>query len=95
MQKFTDFFTDETHVFILIIYKTYDLNNMILSSIRITVKTLIISQKLLEYKDLFSMKNAEKLSEYKGSDHVIGITDNNVLPYKLLYNLLNTKLVIL
>ena len=95
MKEFTDFFTDETYVFTLIIYKTYNSDNIILSNIKIIVKTSVISYKLLKYKDLSLTKNAEKLSEHKSSDYIIEITDSNVLSYKLLYNLFNTKLIML
>ena len=95
MKEFTNVFTNKTHVFTLIIYKAYNSDNIILSSIRITVKTSVISQKFLEYEDLFLTKNVRKLSKYRGSNHVIEITDNNVLSHKLLYNLLNTELAVL
>ena len=83
------------HVFTLIVCKTYDLYNIILSSIKTTVETPVISQKLLGYKDLFSMKNVRKLSKHRDIDHVIEITDDNVLSYGSLYNLLNTELIVL
>ena len=79
----------------LIICKTHDLNDIKLSSIEITVITLIISYKLLGYENLFLIKNVRKLSKHKGSDHMIKITDNNILPHESLYNLLNTELAVL
>ncbi len=47
----------------------------------------------LKYKDVFLTKNAGKLSLHKDHDHAIEITAESL--YKLLYNLLNIKLMTL
>ncbi len=49
------------------------------------MQTLLIELK--EYKDVFSIKNADKLSLHENHDHAIEITAE--LSYELLYNLSN------
>ncbi len=55
------------------------------------MQTLLIELK--EYKDVFLIKSADKLSLHENHDHAIEITAK--LSYELLYNLLNTKLATL
>jgi len=54
-------------------------------------QTLLVELK--EYKDVFSTKNADKLSLHEDHDHAIEITAES--SYESLYNLLNTELAIL
>jgi len=55
------------------------------------MQTLLIELK--EYEDIFSIESADKLSLHEDHDHAIEITAES--SYKLLYNLLNTKLMTL
>jgi len=48
---------------------------------------------LKEYEDVFSIKNAGKLSLHEDHDHAIKITAESL--YESLYNLLNTELATL
>ncbi len=55
------------------------------------IQTLLI--KLKEYKDVFLIENANKLSLHEDHDYAIEIIAKSL--YELLYNLLNTELMIL
>jgi len=68
------------------------LNNIISCIINI-FKTQILFIKLKEYKDVFLIKNVNRLSLHKEYDHVIEITAEPL--YDLVYNLLNTELMTL
>ncbi len=57
------------------------------------LETQILLIKLKEYKDVFLIESADKLSLHEDHDHAIEITAKS--SYKSLYNLLNTELVTL
>jgi len=68
------------------------MNNMT-SHITNAFETQILLVELKKYEDVFSTKNADKLSLHKDHDRAIKITAESL--YKSLYNLSNTELVIL
>jgi len=68
------------------------LNNM-MSCIINAFKTQILLAELKEYKDVFLIKNVNRLFLHEKHDHAIEITVES--SYDLLYNLLNTELVTL
>ena len=51
----------------------------------------IIPCEVVDYTDVFSKENAEKLSEHEGGDHVIELNKQDS-PFEPLYNLLSLKL---
>ena len=55
----------------------------------ITVSMILC--KITDYTDVFFKKNAEKLSEHKGDDHVIELNKQDS-PFEFLYNLSNLEL---
>ena len=55
------------------------------------VTALIISHEVISYTDVFSKKNAGKLSEYEEGDHVIKLNEQDS-PFKSLYNLSSLEL---
>ncbi len=67
--------------------------NNVMSCITNALETQTLLIKLKEYKDVFLTESADKLSLHKDHDHAIEITAKS--SYELLYNLLNTKLMIL
>ena len=50
-----------------------------------------VFQKIADYVNVFSKKNAEKLSEYEEDDHVINLEEQNS-SFRSLYNLSDLKL---
>jgi len=68
------------------------MNNMI-NCITNAFKTQTLLIELKEYKDVFLIKNVNKLLLHENHNHAIEITAK--LSYESLYNLLNTELVIL
>jgi len=68
------------------------LNNMT-SHITNALEMQILLIELKEYKDVFLIKNVDRLSLHEEHDHAIEITAKSL--YDLLYNLLNIKLVTL
>jgi len=68
------------------------LNNM-MSCITNALETQILFIELKEYEDVFSIKNINRLSLHEEHDHAIEIIVKS--SYDLLYNLLNTELMIL
>ncbi len=56
-------------------------------------KTQTLLIELKEYKDVFLIKNVDKLLLHENYDHAIEITAKS--SYESLYNLLNTELTIL
>lgn len=56
-------------------------------------KMLILLIKLKEYKDVFLVKNVNKLSLHKDYNHAIKIIEKSL--YNLLYNLFNIELMTL
>jgi len=68
------------------------MNNMI-NCITNVFKTQTLLIELKEYKDVFLIKNVNKLLLHENHNHAIEITAK--LSYESLYNLLNTELVIL
>jgi len=67
--------------------------NNIMSCITNVFETQILFIELKKYEDVFLIESANKLSLHEDYDHAIEIMTK--LSYKLLYNLLNTKLMIL
>jgi len=67
--------------------------NNVMSCITNTLETQTLLVELKEYKDVFSTKNADKLSLHEDHDHAIEITAE--LSYESLYNLSNTELTTL
>jgi len=67
--------------------------NNIMSCITNVLETQILLVELKEYKDVFLIESADKLSLHENHDHAIEITAE--LSYESLYNLLNTKLMTL
>jgi len=67
--------------------------NNVMSCITNALETQTLLVELKEYKDIFSTKNADKLSLHEDHDHAIEITAES--SYESLYNLLNTELVTL
>jgi len=68
------------------------MNNM-MSCITNVLETQILLVELKEYKDVFLIESADKLSLHENHDHAIEITAES--SYESLYNLLNTKLMTL
>jgi len=68
------------------------MNNM-MNHITNMLETQILLIKLKEYKDVFLIESADKLSLHEDHDHAIEITAKS--SYESLYNLLNTELVTL
>ncbi len=68
------------------------MNNM-MSCITNALETLTLLIELKEYKDVFLIKSVNKLLLHENHDHAIEITAES--SYKSLYNLSNTKLMIL
>ncbi len=64
-----------------------------MSCITNVLETQILLVELKEYKDVFLIESADKLSLHENHDHAIEITAE--LSYESLYNLLNTKLMTL
>ncbi len=64
-----------------------------MSCITNVLETQILLVELKEYKDVFLIKSADKLSLNENHDHAIEITAES--SYESLYNLLNTKLMTL
>ncbi len=67
--------------------------NNVMSCITNALETQTLLVELKEYEDVFSTKNAGKLSLHEDHDHAIEITAES--SYKSLYNLLNTELTTL
>jgi len=67
--------------------------NNIMSCITNVLETQILLVELKEYKDVFLIESADKLSLHENHDHAIKITAES--SYESLYNLLNTKLMTL
>jgi len=67
--------------------------NNIMSCITNVLETQILLVELKEYKDVFLIESADKLSLHENHDDAIEITAE--LSYESLYNLLNTKLMTL
>jgi len=67
--------------------------NNVMSCITNAFETQTLLIELKEYEDIFSIESADKLSLHEDHDHAIEITAES--SYKLLYNLLNTKLMTL
>ena len=55
------------------------------------VVTLIIFCEIADYTDVFFKKNAGKLSEYKGSDYIINLNEQDS-SFEFLYNLSSSEL---
>jgi len=68
------------------------MNNM-MNHITNMLETQILLIKLKEYKDVFLIESADKLSLHEDHDHAIEITAE--LSYESLYNLSNTELTTL
>jgi len=63
------------------------------SHITNALETQTLLVELKEYEDVFSIKNANKLSLHEDHNHAIAITAKS--SYESLYNLLNTELATL
>ena len=64
---------------------------LILNNKNENVTALIIFCKIADYTDVFFKKNAEKLLEYEGDDHVIKLNEQDS-SFESLYNLLSLEL---
>ncbi len=101
-QAFAKVLQDESTVYALVMiniikeliveYQVKAMNNMT-SCITNAFKAQTLFIELKEYEDVFSADSADKLSLHEDHNHAIKITAKS--SYKLLYNLLNTELVIL
>ena len=64
---------------------------LVLTSKNADMKVTEMSQKIVDYADVFSKKNAEKFSKYEEDDHVIDLEEQDSF-FRSLYNLLDLKL---
>ena len=64
---------------------------LILDNKNENVTASIIFHKITDYTDVFSKKNAEKLSEHEKGDHIIELNEQD-FPFGSLYNLSSLKL---
>jgi len=76
----------------IIEYQVKAMNNM-MSRVTNALETQTLLIELKEYKDVFLIKSADKLSLHEKHDHAIKITAKSL--YESLYNLLNTELATL
>jgi len=76
----------------IIEYQVKAMNNM-MSRVTNALETQTLLIELKEYKDVFLIKSADKLSLHEEHDHAIKITAKSL--YESLYNLLNTELATL
>ncbi len=67
--------------------------NNVMNCIINTLKTQTLFIELKEYKDIFLIESADKLSLHEDHNHAIEITAKS--SYESLYNLLNTELATL
>ena len=101
-QAFAKVLQDESTVYALVMinvvkesiveHQVKTMNNM-MSCITNALKAQTLLVELKEYKDVFLIENADKLSLHEDHDHAIEITAKS--SYELLYNLLNTELMTL
>jgi len=101
-QVFAKALQDESTVYALVIinvikesiieHQVKAMNN-VMSCITNALEMQTLLVELKEYKDVFLIKNADKLSLHEDHDHAIEITAESL--YELLYNLSNTELVTL
>jgi len=77
----------------LIIEHQVKVMNNVMNHIINVFKTQTLLIELKEYKDVFLIKNVDKLLLHENYNHAIEITAKS--SYELLYNLLNTELTIL
>ncbi len=77
----------------LIIEHQVKVMNNVMNHIINVFKTQTLLIELKEYKDVFLIKNVDKLLLHENYDHAIEITAKS--SYESLYNLLNTELTIL
>ncbi len=77
----------------LIIEHQVKVMNNVMNHIINVFKTQTLLIELKEYKDVFLIKNVDKLLLHENHDHAIEITAKS--SYESLYNLLNTELTIL
>jgi hypothetical protein len=77
---------------LIIEHQVKAMNNM-MSCITNALKIQTLFVELKEYKDVFSIKSADKLSLHEDHDHAIEITAKSL--YESLYNLSNTELMTL
>ena len=64
---------------------------LILSNKNEDIEVLIIFCEITDYINVFFKKNAEKLPEYEGNNHVIKLNEQD-FSFEFLYNLLSLKL---
>ncbi len=101
-QAFAKVLQDKSTVYVLVMinvvkeliveHQVKAMNN-VMSYITNALETQTLLVELKEYKDVFSIKNVNKLLLYEDHDHAIEITADS--SYELLYNLLNTELATL
>jgi len=101
-QAFAKVLQDKTTVYVLVMinvvkesiveHQVKAMNN-VMSCIINALKTQTLLVELKEYKDVFSIKNVNKLLLHEDHDHAIEITADS--SYESLYNLLNTELATL
>jgi hypothetical protein len=101
-QAFAKVLQDKTTVYVLVMinvvkesiveHQVKAMNN-VMSCIINALETQTLLVELKEYKDVFSIKNVNKLLLHEDHDHAIEITADS--SYESLYNLLNTELATL
>jgi len=101
-QAFAKVLQDKSTVYVLVMinvvkesiveHQVKAMNNM-MSCITNALETQTLLVELKEYKDVFSIKNVNKLLLHEDHDHAIEITADS--SYESLYNLLNTELATL
>jgi len=101
-QAFAKVLQDKSTVYVLVMinvvkeliveHQVKAMNN-VMSCITNALETQTLLVELKEYKDVFSIKNVNKLLLHEDHDHAIEITADS--SYESLYNLLNTELATL
>jgi len=101
-QAFAKVLQDKSTVYVLVMinvvkesiveHQVKAMNN-VMSCITNALETQTLLVELKEYKDVFSIKNVNKLLLHEDHDHAIEITADS--SYESFYNLLNTELATL